>query len=267
MIEFVYYLGIGAFAGTLAGLLGVGGGLIIVPLLIALYGHLGFVQEWNTHMAIGTSLGTIVFTSLSSIRTHHRAKKVEWKIVLRLAPGILFGGLLGALFADKLSGLVLQLMFGTFTILVAAKMVLELKPTPIMARLGNARLIGGGIVIGGVSSLFGIGGGTLTVPFLLAARVAMPIAVGCSAACGFPVALSGAAGYIIAGWANEQLPVGALGYVYLPALLGIICSSVFFAHLGASWAHRLPAKQLKQVFALLLVVIGVRFIWIAGHGL
>ncbi len=263
MIEALgYYLLLGAVAGTLAGMLGIGGGLIIVPVLAFTFEAQGFDEAIIMHLALGTSLATIIVTSLSSIRTHHRHAAVMWPIVARLSGGIMVGALCGALLADQLASAWLQKVFALFTLLAATQMVLELRPIASRQFPGRAALAGAGVVIGMVSALVGIGGGTMTTPFLLWCNAAARNAIATSAACGLPIAVAGAGGYWIAGSGVVSLPPGSSGYLYWPALLGVVATSVVFASLGARLTHRLPVKVLKKAFALLLLAIGVRLLWV-----
>lgn len=257
---FVAYLLTGAVAGVLAGLLGVGGGLIIVPALVYLFSQQHISPEVLTHMAVGTSLATIVITSISSVRAHHLQKAVQWSVFKTLAIGIVVGALLGAALVDRIQGPILQNLIGIFAILVALQMGLGLKPRSQKALPGQRGLVASGTAIGSVSAIFGIGGGSLTVPMLTYYSVPMQQAVGTSAACGLPIAVAGAIGFMITGWGETALPSWSTGYVYWPAFAGIVCSSVFFAMIGAKIAHRLPADSLKKVFALLLFIIGARFL-------
>ncbi|MBD3657865.1 MULTISPECIES: sulfite exporter TauE/SafE family protein [Marinobacter] len=254
------YLALGAFAGTLAGLFGIGGGLIIVPVLIFSFGLQGISPEIAAHLAVGTSLATIVFTSMSSIRSHHQHQAVRWDIFRPMTAGIVVGALLGAWTASLLSGPTLELVIGIFVILVALKMLFEVNPSPSRGVPGTAGLTGAGASIGWASAIFGIGGGTLTVPYLSWCNVKMQQAVGTSAACGLPIAIAGALGNIWTGWSHAELPELSFGFIYLPAFLGIILTSVLFARVGASLAHRLNAKLLKRGFAAMLIVVGLRFL-------
>lgn len=257
---FSIYLLLGAFAGTLAGLFGIGGGLIIVPVLIFSFGLQGFSPEIAAHMAVGTSLATIVFTSLSSIRTHHGHGAIRWDVFRPMAVGIIAGAIAGAWTAALLSGAALELIIGLFVILVGLKMLFEVNPSPGRSTPGNTGLGAAGAGIGWASAIFGIGGGTLTVPYLSWCNVRMQQAVGTSAACGLPIAVAGALGNIWTGWSEPVLPEYSLGFIYLPALIGIILTSVLFARVGANLAHRLNAKVLKRVFAILLLLVGLRFL-------
>ena len=256
----ILYLVLGAAAGTLAGLFGIGGGLIIVPVLIVTLGLQGVASEVSAHVAVGTSLATVVFTSLSSIRTHHGKGAVRWVLFRPIAVGILVGAALGALTAGSLSGAVLQNVIGVFVLLAATKMLLQWSPRPGERQLGRPALAGVGGGIGWLSAIVGIGGGTLIVPFLTWLGVRMQQAVGTSAALGFPIAVSGAMTNMVVGWHRDAIPDYSIGFVYGPAVLGIVLTSVPFARLGALLAHRLNEKLLKQLFAVLLLVIGVRFL-------
>ena len=257
---FAIYMVLGAFAGTLAGLFGIGGGLIIVPVLIFSFGAQGFSPEIAAHMAVGTSLATIVFTSLSSIRSHHGHGAIRWDIFRPMAFGIIVGALIGAWTAALLSGAALELIIGLFVILVGLKMLFSVNPSPGRNVAGKPGLATAGAGIGWASAIFGIGGGALTVPYLSWSNVRMQQAVGTSAACGLPIAIAGAVGNAWTGWGEPALPEYSLGFIYFPALIGIILTSVLFARVGANLAHRLNAKVLKRVFAIMLLLVGLRFL-------
>lgn len=254
------YLALGAAAGTMAGLFGVGGGLIIVPALVVAFGLQGVAPEVIMHLAVGTSLATIVVTGVSSAWAHHQKGSIHREWFLALLPGLLLGAIGGVFVAGALSGGVLGTLFGLFVIAVAVRMVLDRGPVPGSVAPGRAGMALAGGVIGGVSALFGIGGGTLCVPWLTRCGAQMTRAVGTSAACGIPIALFGAATFAVVGWGNPQLPAGATGFVMWPAFLGIVLASVPFARLGARLAHRLPARVLKLAFAALLTLVGLRFL-------
>ncbi len=258
---FAAYGGLGLVVGFVAGLLGVGGGLIIVPVLIVLlHAHeLGIGIE--PQLALGTSLASILFTSLSSVRAHHRHGAVEWSLVRGIAPGIVFGTLAGAALATRMPAMVLKLFFLVFLFYAAVQMWRDFKPAPHRSLPGciGTSLAGG--VIGVVSSWVGIGGGTLSVPFMLWHNVPLHRAVATSAAIGFPIAAAGAVGYVLGGWNVDGRPAGSLGFVYLPALVGIVVGSVLTAPLGARTAHRLPVRPLKRIFAVLLMVLALRMLW------
>lgn len=257
---FTVYMVLGAFAGTLAGLFGIGGGLLIVPVLIFSFGMQGISNDVAAHLAVGTSLATIVFTSLSSIRSHHQRGAVLWSLFRPMMLGIVAGAVLGAYTAALLPGAVLQIIIGIFVIIVAGIMMFNIKPAAGRGVPGATGLVTAGGGIGWASAIFGIGGGTLTVPFLSWCNVRMQQAIGTSAACGLPIAVAGAIANIGTGWGEPALPAYSLGFVYLPAAGGIVLTSVIFARVGAALAHRLDAVLLKRIFALFLLVVGIRFL-------
>lgn len=245
----------GACAGIMAGLLGVGGGLVIVPMLAYIFTKQNVSSEVVQHLALGTSLASIMFTSLSSMRAHHGRGAVEWPIVWKITPGILAGGLIGSWLAAQLSTRTLKFFFVLFLFTMAAQLLLDIKPKT-HKRPGSFGFLSVGSIIGGISSLVGIGGGTMSVPFMLRCNVTMHNAIGTSAAIGFPIALAGAVGYAINGLGAASLPANCLGYISLPALSGVALASILTAPYGARLAHRLPVQMLKNIFAGLLIVIG-----------
>ena len=256
----IIYLLLGAFAGLVAGLLGVGGGLIIVPVLVFIFTDQGLAEHLIVHLAVGTSLATIVFTSISSVRAHHQHGAVLWPVFWQLTPGIVVGAWLGAAFADVLASDQLRRFFGVFELLVAIQMTFNVKPRPHRQLPGRPGMLGAGGVIGAISAIVGIGGGTMTVPFLVWCNVVMRKAVATSSACGLPIAIAGATGFIVTGWNAIDLPAYSSGYVYWPAFLGIVIASILTAPIGARLAHRLPAAQLKRIFAILLYILGLRML-------
>jgi uncharacterized membrane protein YfcA len=244
-MDYLLYLGLGAVAGLISGLFGLGGGVVIVPILILSFELQGMAPEISTHVAIGTSLATILVTSLSSIYTHHHKQAVRWGLVKSIAPGIVIGALIGGIVALSLNGRLLQLLFGGFLVTIALQMLVyksagkgNVMPKPLM--LGIA-----GTGIGGLSTLFGIGGGSLTAPFLTFNGVKIHQAVGTAAVCGFPIALA-----------------ATLGYIFLPAWLGIVIVSTPCARLGALLAHRANALLLQKLFGIVLLLLGGRFVWL-----
>ena len=259
-VEFLLYLVLGGFAGTLAGLFGVGGGMIIVPVLVYSFALQGIAPDVLTHMAVGTSLATIVFTSINAIRAHHAKGVVRWRLFVWLTAGIVLGTVLGALTAAQISGPMLQKIIGVFAICVAIQMAFKLQPKAALTEPGKPSLGIAGGVIGWASAIFGIGGGSLTVPFLVWRSVPMQQAVATSSACGLPIALAGAISFVFTGWDETGLPSWSLGYVYLPALIGIASTSMLFAGFGARLAHRLSQDLLKRLFALLLLCVGINFL-------
>jgi uncharacterized membrane protein YfcA len=261
-MEYLFYLMVGSIAGLISGLFGLGGGAVIVPLLIFTFLARGMPAEITTHMAIGTSLATIVFTALSSIYTHHQKQAIRWDIVKTLVPGILLGGLLGGLFAISLDGVLLQLLFGGFLILVALQLLVYKPKVGVRSLPGYVGMGASGSLIGGISALFGIGGGTLSVPLLTFFGIKIHQAVGTAAACGLPVAIGATLAYSTATIDGLSRPEGSVGFVFLPALLGIIIASLPCARLGALLAHRVNAQKLRIGFAWVTMALGFRFIWI-----
>lgn len=254
------YLAAGALAGVLAGLFGIGGGLIIVPILVACMTWQKMPQVVIMHLALGTSLGSIVFTSVSSFMAHHQRGAVQWPLVKRITLGILAGTLAGTFIAARIPTGGLKVFFVVFVYYVAVQMLLDFKPKPSRVLPGLAGLTFTGMVIGVVSSLVGIGGGTLSVPFMLWCNIPLHTAIGTSAAIGFPIALAGTVGYIANGLSVPGLPPGCLGYLYLPALTGIVSASILTAPLGVRLAHYLPVAKLKRIFALLLLIVGTKML-------
>jgi uncharacterized protein len=255
------YLGLGAVAGVLAGLLGIGGGLIIVPMLVFALAWQGVAAEHLMHLALGTSLATIIFTAVSSFMAHHRRGAVRWEVVRRIVPGILVGTLGGTFVAAALSTNFLKGFFVLFLYFVAFQMLTGRKPNPSRELPGPAGMFGAGGTIGIFSSLVGIGGGTLSVPFMVWCNIGLHQAIGTSAAIGFPIAVAGTIGYVVNGLGASDLPAYSLGFIYLPALLAIVAASVFTAPLGVRLAHSLPVDRLKKIFALLLIAVGTRMLW------
>lgn len=256
-------LALGAATGFAAGLLGVGGGMLLVPFLTMLLSARGLPLEHVVHTALATSLATILFTSVSSLRAHDTQGAVRWDIVRPLAPGILVGSLVGAQIAGALPTAVLALLFALFVGVSATQMLLDRKPSPHRDLPGVAGLFGVGTCIGGLASLVGAGGGFISVPFMLWCNVRMHQAVGTSAALGFPIAAAGTLGYVIAGLRESgirtcsaaTMPDCSVGFIYLPALLAVATTSVFFAPLGARAAHTLDSRSLSRIFALLLYLL------------
>ncbi|MBC8520156.1 MAG: sulfite exporter TauE/SafE family protein [Gammaproteobacteria bacterium] len=258
MESIALYLLVGAFAGLLAGLLGVGGGLVIVPFLLWIFQQQLGSSPWLMHLAIGTSLATIVITSISSVSAHDRRGAVRWDLFWLLVPGIVLGGWFGAQFAKQVNSDSLRIFFALFELLVAIQMGFNLGPRvhgEIPGRILNGLA---GVVIGAISALVGIGGGTMTVPWLVWHRVKIHQAVGTSAAVGLPIAVAGGVGFIWSGLGVDGLPIWSSGFIYWPAFFGIIVMSAFAAPVGARLAHRLPAERLKQLFALFLLFLSIR---------
>jgi uncharacterized membrane protein YfcA len=256
------YAGLGLFSGFAAGMLGIGGGAIMVPVLTLLFTAQGGPRTAEAlHMALGTSMAAILFTSVSSVRAHHRHEAVLWRVVFQITPGILFGTLLGTLIAARVPAQPLAVFFTLFTCFVATQMILDLKPKATRELPGTPGVFGAGAGIGAISALVGIGGGVMTVPFLSWCNVKVQKAIGTSSAVGFPIACGGTLGYIYNGWNNAALPPGSLGYVFLPALLCMVPFSMLAAPLGAKTTHSLPVATLKRIFACVLIALAARMLW------
>lgn len=253
-------LGLGT--GFLAGLLGVGGGMMMVPFLTIILSNRGVSPDLAVKMAIATSMATIIFTSLSSVRAHHQRGAVRWDIVQRLAPGIVVGSIIGSLgvFA-LLKGSYLAIFFGLFVSFSATQMFLDKKPKPTRQMPGVAGQLAAGGVIGFLSGLVGAGGGFISVPFMTWCNVAIHSAVATSAALGFPIAVANVVGYAISGQTVQDLPAGAFGYIWLPALGVIAVCSVMTAPVGARAAHSIPMGRLKRVFASILYLLAAYMLY------
>ncbi len=248
----------GIVAGFLAGLFGVGGGLIIVPALMYCFSLQGFPADVSIHIAIGTSLSTIILTSISSARAHHAHDAVQWVAVRRMVVGIFAGALLGALLAKNLKAELLKTIFAVFEIFVAFKLLFNLKTNPHLNKLpGFIGLTGVAMVISIVSALVGIGGGTLSVPFFRWSGLSIQKAIATSAALGFPIAVAGTLAFMWAGAGHLNLPQYSIGFVYLPAFVAVGLFSILLAPWGARCAHRLPADMLQKFFALGLFIIAI----------
>ncbi|ACE86142.1 sulfite exporter TauE/SafE family protein [Cellvibrio japonicus] len=251
---------LGAVTGLFAGLFGIGGGGVMVPVLTFLFLRQQFPADHVVHLALATSMATIVPTALASLRAHHQHNAVVWPVVLRITPGVLVGTFAGTFLAAYLSVQFLAVFFSIFMAFVAWQMIRNLQVSPARQLPGNLPLVAVGIAIGAISALVAIGGGTLTVPFLVWCNLALPVAIGTSAAVGLPIAASGALGYWINGLGVADLPDYTLGYIYWPAVLVMACASFITAPLGARLAHRLPIPTLKKGFALLLVALSVQML-------
>ena len=255
MMLYVWFVIAGAFAGVCAGLFGVGGGMIIVPALVWIFTAYHFPPEVVTHLAIGTSLATIVVTSISSLTAHNKRGGVRWEVWRKMALGLVIGSLVGAGVADMIDGKVLQSLIGVGALLVALKMLFLSNKEQLGKPLPSTSVqFGAGIGI--ASSIFGIGGGSLTVPFLNWAGLPMKQSVGTSAACGLPIALAGAAGFAWFGQDVVNLPEGTIGFVHITGFIFISVASFAMAKVGAKLAHVLPALTLKRAFGVLLLFAG-----------
>lgn len=254
------YMSLGALVGLLAGLFGIGGGGVMVPVLTMLFVAQGFPAEHIVHMALATSMAAIVPTALASLRAHHSHNAVLWPVVVRMTPGILLGTFAATFLATLIAATPLAIFFALFMSFVALQLFLDRKPKPSRQLPGTVGLSAAGVGIGGISALVAIGGGSLTVPFLAWCNVAIPVAIGTSAAVGLPVALAGALGYLINGWQTPGLPEFTLGFIYWPAVISIAALSLVTAPLGARLAHRLPVRLLKKLFGVLSLLLALQML-------
>ncbi|MEO5696776.1 MAG: sulfite exporter TauE/SafE family protein [Burkholderiaceae bacterium] len=255
---------LGCATGFLAGLLGVGGGMLMVPFVTLLLSARGVAPQHVVKMAIATSLATIAFTSLASVRAHHLRGAVLWPVARLLAPGIVIGSMLGAQVAKALPTQILALLFALFVSFSAVQMLLDKKPKPTRRLPGRVGMVAAGGAVGLLASLVGAGGAFVSVPFMTWCNVKIHNAVATSAALGFPIAVAGTIGYVIAGWTLRDVPAGAIGYIYVPALATISAGSVVTAPIGARVAHRLDLRQLRRAFAALLMSLAAYMVFKAA---
>lgn len=254
------YLALGAFVGFFAGLLGIGGGAAMVPVLAFIYAAKGFESNQVLHLALGTSMATILFTSVSSVRAHHQHKAVDWTAVKRMAPGVIAGTFGGALLASVLDLRLLSVVFTLLIYYISSQMFFGKKPQPGVAPMAGLSLHLPSALIGLISSLTATGGAALVIAYLVKRGAVIHRAIGTAAAIGWPLAAAGTAGYVITGWNQPELPPHSIGYVYWPALAGIVIASVSLAPLGARLAHRTPGTVLKKIFAALLFLLATKML-------
>ncbi|WP_232020208.1 sulfite exporter TauE/SafE family protein [Sulfuriflexus mobilis] len=261
-MDILILFSMGAIAGTLAGLLGIGGGIIIVPVLALVFSAQGVNVDVLMHVSIGTSLATIVITSISSIRAHQQHQAIQWAVFRRITPGVLFGALLGALLAKFISGDNLQVIFGVFMLFVAAQMIFGNTTEPHRQLPKTLGMFMAGTSIGTISSLMGVGGGSMSVPFLTWCNIAIRNAVATSSAIGLPIAIAGVSGFILTGWGVEHRPLWSLGFVNIPAFFSIVVASTLFAPVGARLTHRIPPRRLRLFFGFFLLILSVKFLYV-----
>lgn len=255
------YLLLGALAGLFGGMFGIGGGTLLVPVLFLLFEQQGFHNAHLLHLALGTSMAIIIFTALASMWKHHQHHAVNWRVVRLITPGILFGTLLGALFATSIAPRALAIFFALFVLFAAMQILFNIRPQATRQLPGITGLTLTGAFTGWLSSLVSIGGGTIIVPFLLWCNIPLRKAIGTSAAIGFPVAMGGTIGYIVTGLSVQNLPLSSLGFVYWPALIWVALASVFTAPLGAKITHQIEITLLRQLFAILLIVLAGKMLF------
>jgi uncharacterized membrane protein YfcA len=254
------YLVLGLVVGFFAGMLGIGGGVIIVPLLVFLFTAQHFPEQRVLHLALGTSLASIVFTNLSSVRAHHVRRGVRWSIVGAAAPAIVAGTLLGTLFADQMSSRYLAAIFTVFVFFSSVQMWVNRKPKATRTLPGKLGLSAVGLGVGALCSLVGVGGGIIVIPLMTICNVPMINAIGTSAAIGLPISVGGAFGYVFTGLDKSQLPPLSLGYVYIPALVGLVVGSFVTVPFGVRLAHGMPGPRLRRIFAVVLFALAARML-------
>ena len=257
----IIYLLMGLFVGFFAGLLGIGGGLILVTLMVYLFTLQGFPADRLLHLALGTSITSIVFTSISSLRAHHKHGAVRWDILRTAVPGLVIGTLLGTLVADQLKSKYLAIFFVIFVYCSAVQMFADIKPKATRQLPGKAGMTSVAVIVGVFSSMVGVGGGVMTIPLMSLCNVPMRQVIGTSAALGLPIALAGTVGFIVMGLGKDHLPALSFGYVYLPALAGIVLGTFVTVPWGAKMAHNMPVTRLKKIFAVILFILATRMLW------
>lgn len=251
----------GIFGGFAAGLLGIGGGMILVPFMTMIFESLQVPPQLIVHMAIATCLATILFTSISSVRAHHLQGAVQWRIVRLLSPGILVGSWIGPWIGKQMNTMVMALFFGIFVAVAATQMLIDTKPGAHRDLPGPGGMFAAGGVVGVLAGLVGAGGGFVSIPFMTWCNVRIHSAVATSAALGFPIALAGTLSNIYFGWGEADLPKYSFGFIYLPALAVIATASVLMAPLGARTAHKWPVQRLRKVFAFILYALAIYMLW------
>lgn len=257
----IVYLLMGLFVGFFAGLLGIGGGLILVTLMVYMFTVQEFPADRLLHLALGTSIASIVFTSISSLRAHHKHGAVRWDILRIAVPGLIAGTLFGTFVADQMKSKYLAIFFVIFVYYSAVQMFANVKPKPTRQLPGKIGMTVVAIIVGIVSSLVGIGGGVMTIPLMSLCNVPMRQTIGTSAALGLPIAIAGTVGFIVTGLGKDHLPPLTVGYVYLPALVGIVIGTFVTVPWGAKAAHTLPVTTLKKIFAVILFILATKMLW------
>ena len=257
----IVYLLMGLFVGFFAGLLGIGGGLILVTLMVYMFTVQGFPADRLLHLALGTSIASIVFTSISSLRAHHKHGAVRWDILRSAIPGLVLGTLFGTFVADQLKSKYLAIFFVIFVYYSAVQMFANVKPKPTRQLPGKIGMTVVAIIVGIVSSLVGVGGGVMTIPLMSLCNVPMRQTIGTSAALGLPIAIAGTVGFVVTGLGKDHLPPLSVGYVYLPALVGIVIGTFVTVPWGAKAAHTLPVTTLKKIFAVILFILATKMLW------
>ena len=265
-MDYLLYLGLGGIAGLMSGLFGIGGGNIIVPILILSFSAQGISGELSTHLAIATSLACIAVTSVGSIYTHYQKRVLDWHLLKLFVPSVIIGSFMGTFLFVAIEGTLLQLLLGGFLVLSGVQMIKKEITYPADIVVSQRFLTLSGVCIGGVSSMFGVGGGMFTAPLLSNLGVRIHSAIATGAVGGFFVAVSASIVYGSAVVNGSSLPASTVGYIFMPAWIGIIVTSMPFARVGALLAHRIDATWLKKIFGWFLFFVGFRFVWINTIG-
>lgn len=251
----------GSIAGFIAGLFGVGGGIVVVPVVLWVLKSQNIESEYIQHIAVCTSLTVMVFTTFISSWGHYRKKAIHFGVFKNMAPGIIVGSMLGSMFASFIPSQSLQLVFIVFAYMVALKTMAGFNPNSSWSLPKPVEIFGIGSLFGGISGLLGIGGGAFNVPFLLACKVPVKKAIGTSATLSWSVAISATAGYIWSGMQIENLPEGTFGFCYLPAAITLVITTSIFAPLGVRLAHKLPQKLMRIIFGIMLLVVASKMLF------
>jgi hypothetical protein len=259
-LEILLYFLLGTFSGVLAGLFGIGGGIIIIPTFFYIFAYLGFPEEILSHMVLGSSLGVIVFSSISSTFSHNTKGAVNWKLIRIVAPSIVIGSSLGGITAGYIESSTLQGLVSLFLVVASIQLIFEFPPPSQNPKTNLARPVIAGAGIGWLSGVFGIGGGIFSVPYFYHRGLKMMNAIGTSAACGIPIALAGSISYILIGYGNVNLPENSIGYIYLPATIIVGLMSSLTAKYGVNIAHRMKQKKLRIGFAFLVMIMALNLL-------
>lgn len=254
------YLLTGAVAGFFAGMLGIGGGAIIVPMLVWLFEAQGLPRAQVMHLAVGTALATFLFTSMASVRAHASRSAIRWDIGWRMTPGIIAGGLIGSGLSRHVSTAAFAAIFTVVVYAAATSMLIDRKPKAARDLPGAAGMFVAGFLFSALSAFAAVGGAFMTIPFMMWCGVPLLQAIGTASLIGLPIALSGSVGFMLAGFGAEELPRWSLGFIYLPALAGVVAAGVLAAPLGAAVAHKTPTRWLKRIFALLFYFVATRML-------
>ena len=257
----IYFLALGSFVGIISGLFGIGGGGVIVPVLTAIFLANGIPETNVVHIALGTSMSIIMITSISSIRAQQKKKAIVWDVVKNMAPGIIIGTFLATFIASKLDSFYLSVLFAIFMFLTSIQMMIGKKPKKDTKVFSNKTHFFSGGFIGAVSSLVSIGGGILSVPYLLAQNIDIKKAIATSSAIGFPIAASGTLGYIINGWTNTSMDTYTLGFVNLTAFICVAVASFLTAPIGVMLVHKTNVYFMKKLFSLLTLLLSLKMIY------